>query len=253
MAGDGLSIGAIIGIALGGGSILAILIVATCIIRSRSQRKQRKFRHTFRGTLKHDPGATLTSLSRVSNKVEKRPDTVYHITKRDLEPRYAPMHPHKPVQINIASADHAAPSTYPVITRKEKGAWLLPDEKYLRIPVQEEANRGKRSPVLLRLGRPPKPLPRNIYTNVPARGSQLCRSNSDCSSVISYDLGDPRNSPAVKRHSSLYFPPQSHRHRTDTIDTARSSGIAMDLGEGMHKAWMMLDTDYFRKHSITRL
>ena len=108
---------------------------------------------------------------------------------------------------------------------------------------------GKRSPVLLRLGRPPKPLPRNIYTNVPARGSQLCRSNSDCSSVISYDLGDPRNSPAVKRHSSLYFPPQSHRHRTDTIDTARSSGIAMDLGEGMHKGKKNIADSEQRSHT----
>ena len=109
---------------------------------SRSQRKQRKFRHTFRGTLKHDPGA---SLGRFSNKVEKRPDTVYHITKKDLEPRYARMQFHKPVQINIASADHAVPSTYPVISRKEKGTWLSPDEKILGIPVQEEQNRGKQN------------------------------------------------------------------------------------------------------------
>ena len=102
---------------------------------------------------------------------------------------------------------------------------------------------GKRSPVLLRHGRPPKPLPRNIYTNVPPTGSRLYRSNSDCSSVVSYDLGNARNSHAVTRHSSIYFPPHSHRQRTDTGDTARSLGMAMDLGEGMHKGKISIVTD----------
>lgn len=251
MAGDGLSVGAIVGIAIGSGSVLAALIVATCIIRSRSQRKQRKFRHTFRGTLKYDAGATLTSLNRFS-KPGKHQDIVYHTSGRNTEPRYVlqPKAAQSPVEIKISASDPVGSSSHPV---RYDETWLFPGEKFREIPTQQEPYRGKRSPVLLRHDRPPKPLPRNIYTNVPTTGSKLYRSNSDCSSVVSYDLGNPRNSPAVTRHSSIYFPPHSHRQRTDTADTARSSGMAMDLGDGMHQAWMMLDNDYFRKHSITHL
>ena len=94
---------------------------------------------------------------------------------------------------------------------------------------------GHESPRILRDGRPPKPLPRNLYSQVQPRGTKLYRSNSDCSSVMSYDLGDPRNSPAFPRHSSLYIPTRGHRPRAETINSARSSAIGMDLGEGVPK------------------
>lgn len=242
-----LSVGAISGIVLVCAAVVCVIVVVVCVVRSRTVRKQRKFEHRFRGTIRDDPDLKLTSLSRFSAPGKKNNANTNHYVSAIYDPNTLP-------QITFTSDSVLDPPYH----RDDKQIWRFPEQNSLNNQLQRptsflEQNKGYESPRILRDNRPPKPLPRNLYSQVQPRGTKLYRSNSDCSSVMSYDLGDPRNSPAFPRHSSLYIPTRGHRPRAETVNSARSSAIGMDLGEGVPKAWMMLDNDYFRKHSITRL
>lgn len=237
--------GVIAGIGLGCGAIFSILIVIICVIRSRALRNQRRFHHEFRGTFKGDMYPALTNLSRFSS-----PGKNNHAkeVRSNSEPRYVSVY--DPPAISVTPGSKTLPAN--------KETWQLPvsevaDNQFLKPPSFQEQVRGRESPLMVREHRPPIPLPRNLYSHVQPRGSRLQRSNSDCSSVVSYDLGDPRNSPTVNRQSSLYIPPKRHRPRAGTLDSVRSSGMGMDLGADMPKAWMMLENDYVGKTSLTRL
>ena len=109
---------------------------------SRSQRKQRRFRHTFRGTFKSETGAILTSLNRFSKKPGKQTwDTVYYTPENPTEPRYV-LQPQAPVQIKISAADPVVSSNP---TRDNK-TWLFPNENFLGMPTQQDPARGEQFP-----------------------------------------------------------------------------------------------------------
>ena len=80
--------------------------------------------------------------------------------------------------------------------------------------------------------RPPVPLPQDqtAQLGIPLRDQTSPRSNSDCMSIISLDLGDPRNITTVRRQSSLNMPTQPKRARIDTKSSPRCSSAEMDLG-----------------------
>ena len=115
--------------------------ITTCVVCSRSQRKQRRFRHTFRGTFKSETGAILTSLNRFSKKPGKHTETVYYTSERTTEPRYV-LQPQAPVQIKITAADPVVSSN----PTRDNTTWLFPDEKFLGVPAQQDPARGEQFP-----------------------------------------------------------------------------------------------------------
>ena len=80
--------------------------------------------------------------------------------------------------------------------------------------------------------RPPVPLPQDqtAQLGIPLRDQTSSRPNSDCMSIISLDLGDPRNITEVRRQNSLNMPTQPKRARIDTESSLRCSTAEMDLG-----------------------
>lgn len=246
----GLSTAAIVGIVLGCGALVAVATVIICVILSASRRKKRKFNHAFRATIKVDKQATLMNLNRNSKKAGKDVSNKLNIQVVECppEPRYVSLTPQNTRPVNqLVTPSFSGHQQYPMGYSQSPGSDGADHQQLSTSP--QKNTKDRRSPIFLRPNRSPKPLPKIIYTKVPTRGSSLYRPNSDCVSVISCDLGDPRNSPLMKRHSSLYMPVYGLRPRAETASTTRSSTVAMDLGDETHKAWMMLDIDNARGNS----
>ena len=103
---------------------------------SRTVRKQRKFEHRFRGTIRDDPDLKLTSLSRFSAPGKKNNANTNHYVSAIYDPNTLP-------QITFTSDSVLDPPYH----RDDKQIWRFPEQNSLNNQLQRptsflEQNKG---------------------------------------------------------------------------------------------------------------